>query len=98
MLVLAKPQKVIGTDFAGQAETFRAQPDPFAGDAVFLLVVIADTAVFLEVFAGVRGVVLRVGCDHAPDTLHGLWAHLVYPTHQPPEKCGEVDDAGELLN
>ena len=64
MLILAQPQKIISADFAGQSEPFRAQPDPFTGHALALIVVVADAKVFLEVFPRVLEVVLRLGRDH----------------------------------
>jgi hypothetical protein len=66
MLILAQPQKIIGADFAGQSEPFRAHANPFAGHALAFVVVIADAEVFLEVFPRVFQVVLRLCRDHAP--------------------------------
>lgn len=69
ILILAQPQEVIGADLAGQPEPFRPQPDPFATDTLSLIVVVADTEMFLEVLAGVLEVVLRLGCDHIVDNM-----------------------------
>ena len=67
MLILTQPQKIFGADFAGQSQSFRAQPNPFAGHALTFIVIITDAKVFLEVFLRVLQVVLRLGRDHASD-------------------------------
>ncbi len=83
MLILAQPQKIIGADFPGQSEPVRPHADPFAGDALPFVIVIADAQVFLEVFPRVFQVVLRL-CRNNTRTLHGLCAVFVCLTHHRP--------------
>ena len=65
MLILAQPQEIFGTDFPGQSKPFCAQPNPFTGDALAFVVVVANRQVFLEVFLRVLEIVLRLCRDHA---------------------------------
>jgi hypothetical protein len=67
MLILTQPQKIFGADFPGQSQFFRAQPNPFTGHALTLIIIITDAEMFLEVFLGVLQVMLRLGRDHASD-------------------------------
>jgi len=64
MLVLAEPQKVIGTHLARQTEPSRANALPFPGHTLAFVVVVADAEMLFEVFLRVRQVVLRLGRDH----------------------------------
>ena len=68
MLVFTQPQKIIGTDFSRQSESFRTHANPFAGHALAFIVVVAHAEVLLEVFPRVLQIVLRLCCEHAPDT------------------------------
>ncbi len=67
MLVLTQSQEIVRVDFAGQPQPFRAQPNPFTGDMLSFIIVIANTQVFLEVFPCVLEIILRLGRDHAAD-------------------------------
>ena len=67
MLIFTQPQKIFGTDFPGQSQSFRAQTNPFTGHPLTLIIIITDAKVFLEVFLGVLQVVLRLGRDHSLD-------------------------------
>jgi hypothetical protein len=67
VLILAQPEKVIGADTAGQAESFCAQSNPFACDTLPLVVVITDGEMFLEVFPRVLKIVLSFGREHGLD-------------------------------
>ena len=69
MLILAQPQKIIGADFPGQTEPFRAHANPFASHPLAFIIVIPDAEMFLEVFLRVLQVVLRLGRDHAADII-----------------------------
>src|ERR1700722_15424782 len=80
MLILAQPQEIYGADFPGQSKPFRAQPNPFTGDALSLIVVIPDRQVFLEVFFCVLEVVLRLCRDHSPDNTRIVRAFCVSAT------------------
>jgi hypothetical protein len=84
MLILAQPQKIIGADFPGQSEPFRAHAKPFASHALAFIVVIADAEVFLEVFPRVCQVVLRLCRDHAPDITRTVRAFCVADTSSHP--------------
>lgn len=64
VLVLAKPQKVIGAHLASQTEPSRPNALPFPGHALAFVVVVADAEMLLEVFPRVRQVVLRLCRDH----------------------------------
>src|SRR6267142_2378432 len=65
ILILAQPQEIIGTDFPGQSESLRTQPNPFAGNTLTLVLVITDAEMFLKVLLCVLEVVLRLCRDHA---------------------------------
>ncbi len=80
MLIIAQPQEIIGTDFAGQPKPRRAFTNPFAGNALAFVIVIPNAEVLLEVFPRVFQVVLRL-CRNHTRTLHGLCAVFVCLTH-----------------
>jgi len=80
MLILTQPQKIFGADFPGQSKSFRAQPNPFSGHALTFIIIIANTAVLLKVFASIFQVVLRLGRDHATDTIRTASARCVADT------------------
>ena len=96
MLILAQPQEIVGADFPGQSKPFRAQPNPFTGDALAFIVVVADCQVFLEVFLCVLEVVLRFGRDHR-QTLHGPPAQFVYQLHFRANAGGEAASGKDIL-
>jgi hypothetical protein len=81
MLILAQPQEIFGTDFPGQSKPFRAQSNPFTGDALPLIVVVANRQMFLEVFFCVLEVVLRLGRDHVSDVTRIFRALCVADTY-----------------
>lgn len=80
MLVLAEPQKVIGTHLARQTEPSRADPKPFPRHPLALIVVVANAKVFLEVFSRVRQIVLRLGCDHTTNVIKTVRSFCVVET------------------
>ena len=80
MLILTQPQKIFGADFPGQSQSFRAQPNPFAGHTLTLIIVITDAEMFLEVFLRVFQVVLCLGRDHATDINRTVRASCVADT------------------
>ena len=88
MLILAQPQEIFGTDFPGQSKSFRAQPEPFAGNALAFIVVITDAEVFLEVFPRVLEIVLRFCRDHTPDAIKTVREFCVSDTFSVTEKDG----------
>ena len=64
MLILAQAEKIIRSDFAGQAETLRAEAEPFASHTLAFVVIIPDAEMLLKIFPRVCQVVLRLGRDH----------------------------------
>ena len=80
MLVFAEPQKVFSADFAGQSKSFRARSNPLAGHTLTFIVIVANAEVFLEVFAGVLQVVLRLCRDHTTDLIKNVRAFCVADT------------------
>ena len=80
MLILAQPQEIFGADFPGQSKPFRAQPNPFTGDALAFIVIVTNRQVFLEVFLRVLEIVLRLCRDHASDTTRTVRAFCVADT------------------
>jgi len=80
VLVFAQPQEVIGADFPGQSESFRAHAQPFAGHPLAFIVVVANAEVFVEVFPRVLEFVLRLYCDHVPDITRTLCGFCVAAT------------------
>ena len=89
-MIFAQPQEIIGADFAGQPESFRTQPNPFAGHALSFVVVVADAEVFLEVFLRVLEVVLRLCRDHASDTTRTVRACCVSDTPVAKTVCAQL--------
>ena len=81
MLILAKPQEIFGADFPGQSKPLCSQPNPFTGNALAFIVVIANRQVFLEVFFCVLEVVLRLSRDHATDFTRLRDVRCVSQTH-----------------
>ena len=69
MLIPAEPEEIVGADFAGQSEPFRARPPPLARYALPFVVVVADRKVLLKVFLRIPETVLSLCRDHAR-TLH----------------------------
>jgi len=65
MLIFAQSQEVFRPNATNQPQPLRPEALPFTGDALSLVVVIADAEVFLKVFPRVCEVVLRLGRDHA---------------------------------
>jgi hypothetical protein len=65
ILILTQPKKIIRADFAGQSESLCAQPNPFTGHTLALIVVIPDAEMFFKVFPRVCQIVLCLGRDHA---------------------------------
>ncbi len=80
MLIFAEPEEVVGADFAGQSEPFRARPPPLARYALPFVIVVADGKVLLKVFLRIPETVLRLCGDHA-GTLHSWRTAFVYLIH-----------------
>src|SRR5437867_4474156 len=60
MLIPAEPEEIVGPDFAGQSEPFRARPPPLARYALPFVRVVADGKVLLKVFLRIPETVLRL--------------------------------------
>ena len=86
MLVFTEPQEIIRANLAGQAELFRASPNPLAGHALSFIVVIADAKVFFKVFLGVRQIVLRLGSQHESQCPKTPASFCVMITQNEPER------------
>ena len=80
MLIAAEPEEIVGADFAGQSELFRARPPPLARYALSFVIVVADGEVLLKVILRIPETVLSLRRDHV-GRLHRWRTPFVYLIH-----------------
>jgi hypothetical protein len=64
MLIFTEAGKCFGSNPAGQANLFRTQAEPLAGNSLTFIIVIANAKMFLKILLCVLQIVLRFGGQH----------------------------------